>query len=185
MMFFFRTNTFNAIKIPSNAKKGSIIQYKNNKFNVLAGELVGNNTLDYEIKENDIITFAENTSILHVHSQYDNNESVSGYIFNFLYSEFPFKVKKENQYLFETKTDKEIVFVNYTTNGLLIYDLDIIQNEKHHEIITRHIYLDQKFNTTYNIGDGEINRTLIKTSSNLKTSIKTVNSKGVAYEPKK
>lgn len=184
-IMLFNLNTVHATSIPTNAKKRSIIQYKNNKLNVLVGEIITDETLDYDMKENDIITYADDTNILQIYSKYDNKKSISGYLFNFLYDEFDFKLNIHDLYLFKSISEDEIIFENTTTDGLLIYESKIKQHEKENEITTRYTYLDKKFNKMYDIYQNGANKKIIKTNGDINTLIKLENSEGVAYEPKK
>lgn len=172
-----------AFSIPANAKKRSIIQFKNNTINVLYGEIIGDTKIDYDVKENDIITYADDTNILQVYSKFDNKKSISGYLFNFLYSEFNFKLNDTYLYLFESKSENETTFKNTTTDSLLIYDLKTEKLENKNIIITKYTYLDKKFNTIYNIHSNGTNKKRIKTDGNQSTFINIDSKEGVAYEP--
>lgn len=180
---FCITQPISAFSIPANAKKRSIIQFKNKSINVLYGEIIGDAKIDYDIKENDIITYADDTNVLQVYSKFDNKKSVPGYLFNFLYSEFNFKLNDMHLYLFESKSENETTFKNTTTDSLLIYDLKTEKLEDKNIIITKYTYLDKKFNTIYNIHSNGTNKKRIKTDGNQSTFINIDSKEGVAYEP--
>lgn len=183
-MILINYNTNLAVGVPANAEMGSMIQYQNGSFHVLEGKQIGEAKVEYDAKENDIFTYADDTNILHVYSKDNTQEAVSGKIIHYLYHELPLMLNLSDQYVFLEKSDKNTTFLNLDTTSLAVYDLDTNHNYKEKEISPKLSVYDKKFNSIYKVKQDE-ETYAIKTGASIKTSLQLEGTKGVYYEYKR
>lgn len=171
-----------AILVPDSADIGTVVRYENNQFTVLKGNVLLDKTIDYPVKDGDIITYSQDRLIDHVYSKFDTQHSINGELLMFLYPEMKIYPNFKQDYVFVENKKDCFVLLNQTNYSFAIIDNVETINNTEFEIITKYTILDRKFNTIYRIKDIS-ERKLVKTQGDVVTSLFTESKENVYYEP--